>query len=391
MNRILLFLLAAVAVVSVTAAPGGAGDVVGVPPDVRARIPEAPVAFRGGDMVTFYRYVLENLTFPEDRYAEGDSFQTVVMFRVARNGNVKDTEVRKTSGDSALDGEVLRIVRESTGWEPRKNADPNVRSVLVMEAVLHRGTDGKLHAEDYRIYKKADTMPKFEGGGLGKFRLWIVDRVGELDPDGAPIDERVTLRFVIEKDGSLSEVSVDDRTPAWLVERLDKILNQMPRWIPAVTQGEKVRIQASLPLRFGKAAEPAKTDSLGEADAPYLIVDRMPKFQGGGLNEFRDWVKLNVKYPKDMYENGAQGRVIATFIINQDGSLSDVEILQSPADEFSREVVNVLGDSPKWEPGRQNGKVVRVKYTLPVDFRIPAGSKPAARPAQMGRSRVRQF
>ena len=69
-----------------------------------------------------------------------------------------------------------------------------------MEIVLRRGTDGKLHAEDHFPYGKADTMPKFEGAGLGKFRRWIVEQVGDLDPEGAPIDARAALRFVIEKD-----------------------------------------------------------------------------------------------------------------------------------------------------------------------------------------------
>ena len=111
---------------------------------------------------------------------------------------------------------------------------------------------------------------------------------------------------------------------------------------------------------------------------------------------FRDWVKLNVKYPVDMYKQGIKGRVVATFIINRDGSLSDVKILQSSAEEFSREVLRVLERSPKWTPGRQNGKVVRVKYTIPVDFRIPAGREyrgdgRPANPSRMGRSQITRF
>lgn len=393
MNRIFLSLLAAVAAVSAMAVsvPGSAGAAVAAPPAARARIPNVHAAFRGGDMVTFCRYVFENLTFPKDRYTEGARFRMSVLFQVAKKGNVKEAEVLNSSGDDSLDAEVLRVVGESTGWTPRKGGSPEGREMLQLDMTLTRGADGKLHAEDYWAYRKADTMPKFEGGGLGKFRLWIVEQVGDLDPDGAPIDERATLRFVIEKDGSISGVSVDDKTPVWLIERLEKALNAMPRWTPGVTQGEKVRIQASLPLRFGKAAESAKTDSLGEADAPYLIVDRMPKFQNGGLDEFRKWVAAHVKYPKDMYEKGAEGRVVVSFVINRDGTLSDVNVLQSSANEFSREVVNLLGDSPKWEPGRQNGKVVRVKYTLPVDFRIPSGGRRSAAPAERGRSQIRQF
>ena len=390
MNRILLSLLAALAAVSAMAvsAPESAGATVAAPPAARGRIPNVPAAFRGGDMVTFCRYVLENLTFPEDHYTEGAHFRMSVLFQVAKKGNVKETEVLNSSGDDLLDAEVLRVVGESTGWTPRKGGSPEGREMLQLDMTLVRGADGKLHAEDHFAYRKADTMPTFEGGGPGKFRQRIVEQVGELDPDGAPIDERTTLRFVIEKDGSISGVSVDDKTPVWLIERLEKALDVMPRWTPGMMQGEKVRIQVSLPLRFGAKA---KADSLGTADVPFLIAERMPTFRGGGVKEFRDWVSANVKYPRDMYEKGAEGRVIVTFVVNQDGSVSDITILQSPGNEFSRAVNDVLGYSPKWEPGQQKGKFVRVKYTMPVDFRIPTGSKQPASSSGMGRSRVRQF
>ena len=379
MNRILLFLLAVTAAISVTASSRTDG---------RQTLSGEPVSFQGGDMFTFSRYVRNNLTFSGDWYQEGDIFRLTLAFRVAKNGKVK--------GDDSLDGEVLRIVRESTGWTARKGGAPDVRERLQMEIVLCRGTDGKLYADDHFPYRKADTMPTFEGGGPVKFREWIAERVGDRDPDGELIDVRASLRLVIEKDGSITNLSVDDRVPAWLVERIGKALDSVPRWTPAVLRGEKVRIQASLQLLFGKAAERAKADSPKDGDDAFLIVEQMPTFRGGDLNTFRDWVKLNVKYPADMYKQGIEGRVVATFIINRDGSLSDVKILQSPEAEFSREVLSVLGRSPKWTPGQQKGKTVRVKYTIPVDFRIPAGREyrgdgRPANPSRMGGSQITRF
>ena len=392
MNRILLSLLAAVAAVSAMAVPvpGSTGTTVEAPPDIRSRIPKTPAAFRGGDMVTFCRYVLENLTFPEDRYTEGARFRMSVLFRVAKNGKVKDAELSTPSGDDVLDAEVLRVVGESTGWTPRKGGSPEGREMLQLSMILVRGADGMLHAEDYFAYRKADTMPTLEGGDYGEFSRRIVERVGEQTPEGAPADERVALRFVIEKDGSMSEVSVDDKTPAWLVERLENVLNGMPRWTPAEIQGQKVRVMASLKLHFGAEPEGAKPDSLGGEDVPYLIAERMPAFKGGDLNAFRNWVGRTVKYPSDLYKKGVEGRVMATFIIEKDGTLSGVKILRSPNPEFSREVVSVLEMSPKWTPGEQKGKVVRVKYTVPIDFRIPPGREyQGAKPSEMGRSRIR--
>lgn len=107
-----------------------------------------------------------------------------------------------------------------------------------------------------------------------------------------------------------------------------------------------------------------------EDDQPFLIAETMPSFQGGDLNTFRNWVQSNVKFPQIALENGIQGRVVLTFVIEKDGRLTNIQVLQSPDRSLSDEAVRVLNKSPKWSPGKQRNQVVRVKYTLPVDFRV---------------------
>lgn len=105
-------------------------------------------------------------------------------------------------------------------------------------------------------------------------------------------------------------------------------------------------------------------------DQPFLIAETMPKFQGGDLNTFRTWVQQNVKFPQIALENGIQGRVVLSFVIEKDGSLTNIQVLQTPDRSLSEEAIRVLNKSPKWSPGKQRNQVVRVKYTLPVDFRV---------------------
>ena len=105
-------------------------------------------------------------------------------------------------------------------------------------------------------------------------------------------------------------------------------------------------------------------------DQPFLIVETMPKFQGGDLNTFRKWVQENVKFPTIALENGISGRVTLTFVIEKDGRLTNIQVLQTPDRSLSEEAVRVLNKSPKWTPGKQRNQVVRVKYTLPVEFRM---------------------
>ena len=107
-----------------------------------------------------------------------------------------------------------------------------------------------------------------------------------------------------------------------------------------------------------------------EDDQPFLVAETMPSFQGGDLNTFRTWVQQNVRFPQIALENGIQGRVVVTFVIEKDGRLTNIEVLQTPDRSLSDEAIRVLNKSPKWSPGKQRNQPVRVKYTLPVDFRV---------------------
>ncbi len=125
---------------------------------------------------------------------------------------------------------------------------------------------------------------------------------------------------------------------------------------------------------FDEDAEVLQTveikEEVVEDDQPFLVAETMPSFQGGDLNKFRTWVQQNVKFPQIALENGIAGRVVLTFVIEKDGRLTNIEVLQTPDRSLSEEAIRVLNKSPKWSPGKQRNQVVRVKYTLPVDFRM---------------------
>ena len=116
-------------------------------------------------------------------------------------------------------------------------------------------------------------------------------------------------------------------------------------------------------------------ECIEEDTRPFVKVQQMPSFQGGDLSTFRNWVRTKVIYPQYAYNNNIQGRVVSKFVIERDGSLTNIEILQSPDHTLSDEVIRVLKTSPKWKPGIQRESPVRVVYTLPVDFRIFDGSE----------------
>ena len=95
----------------------------------------------------------------------------------------------------------------------------------------------------------------------------------------------------------------------------------------------------------------------------------MPEFPGG-QGALLQYLAKSIKYPVIAQENGIQGRVVLSFVIEKDGRLTNIQVLQTPDRSLSEEAIRVLNKSPKWSPGKQRNQVVRVKYTLPVDFRV---------------------
>lgn len=107
----------------------------------------------------------------------------------------------------------------------------------------------------------------------------------------------------------------------------------------------------------------------------YDLVDEMPSFPGG-LEELYKWIDNNVQYPAVARENGIEGRVILKFIVEKDGSLSDSTVIHSVHPMVDREALRLVGQMPKWNPGKRAGIPVRVRYCLPIKFKL-GESKPS--------------
>ncbi len=267
----------------------------------------------------------------------------------------------------------------------------------------------------------AEQMPTFQGGDLNMFRNWVQRyvRYPEIAQENG-ISGKVVVNFVIERDGSLTNIKVLYTPDKSLSDEVIRLLKQSPKWTPG-RQGDKiVRVSYNLPVDFrvsnpltvveGQVVETSRQDQTpSEApikvemkvaagtpsvvnndakataatvqadeakeeevadDEPLLHAEQMPTFQGGDLNMFRMWVQMNVRYPQIAHKKGIAGKVVVSFVIERDGSLTNIKVLNTPHKSLSDEVIRMLKQSPKWTPGRQNGKIVRVTYNLPVDFRV---------------------
>ena len=102
----------------------------------------------------------------------------------------------------------------------------------------------------------------------------------------------------------------------------------------------------------------------------YQVVDQMPVFPEGGMNGLKSYLSANIRYPANAAENGVQGTVTVQFVVNRDGSIVDVSLLRRTDPDLDREAIRVVNSMPKWKPGMHHGKPVRVRYTMPINFRL---------------------
>lgn len=125
---------------------------------------------------------------------------------------------------------------------------------------------------------------------------------------------------------------------------------------------------------YAQETKNTETSPTDEEKIVFMVVEVMPEFPGG-QNALFKFLSENVKYPVIAQENGIQGRVIVQFVVNKDGSIVDVEVAKSGGDaSLDKEAVRVIKSMPKWKPGKNHGKPVRVKYTVPVNFRLTDGN-----------------
>ncbi|MCM1150678.1 MAG: M56 family metallopeptidase [Alistipes sp.] len=202
----------------------------------------------------------------------------------------------------------------------------------------------------------------------GQLREWV-DRSGtQAEKDAARIRIRnLTGEEALQKYGEKGRNGVIEITAYH--EPANRSETKDARPAPAV--GETTVPEVAV-VKYG-TAKPSD-------DEPMLITEKMPEFQGGGLLQFRAWVQQRLRYP----QTETQGRVVATFVIDRDGSLGSIEVLESPDEALTQEALRILGSVPSgaWTPGRnKEGKPVQVRYTLPIDFRIMTSepSEPAGK------------
>lgn len=127
---------------------------------------------------------------------------------------------------------------------------------------------------------------------------------------------------------------------------------------------------ANLGVEITDYVEQVEEEVIEEEAIPFQLVEEKPSFNGGDANEFSKWVNSQLVYPEIAKENGVQGRVTLQFTVESDGRVTNVKVLRGVDPSLDKEAVKVVSSSPKWKPGKQRDRAVRVTYTFPVIFQL---------------------
>lgn len=240
-----------------------------------------------------------------------------------------------------------------------------------------------------KIITDPDIVPMYTGGTAEMHRFIANTLSYPSDAAARNAQGLVVYTFVVEKDGTLSNFNMIHRADSLLNKEALRILQSMPPWRAARHKGEIVRAETYVPMYFklNKSA-PSATRTTGAPSSSatarayaktnpdiientdiYTIVDQMPQYETGeqGLGKF---ISHNIRYPREALQKGIEGRILCSFIVSADGSISNIEVVEGLDSLLNNEAIRVLGLMPKWIPGENGGEKVHVKCLLPIDFTI---------------------
>ena len=291
------------------------------------KMPEYPGGQKG--MLTYF---IRNMRYPLAAYANGVSGTAYVNFIVETDGSVSDVLVLKPVG-YGCDEEAKRLVSQMTGWKAGEQGGKKVRVRSNIPIYFKE----ELYP-DSRIYMDLDTMPVFPGGSVEFISYIESELVYPENARSANINGVVNVDFVIEKDGNVSNVTINNSLGYGCDEAAAKVILRSPKWKPGYYLGKPTRTLISIPVTFKSS---------------YKIVENMPEFPGG-RKELVKYIKQNLIYPEEAKEKKVEGQVIVNFVVESNGTLSNIKVVSSLGSGCDEEAIRLINNMPAWTSGTKS-------------------------------------
>ena len=258
---------------------------------------------------------------------------------------------------------------EKRGDTARYSIEPFSISESLFETLLDVAT-----SKEDTVYQVVDKMPEFPGGEKAMMEFLSKNIVYPEKAKEAGIQGRVFVGFVIEKDGSVSNVKIMKGIGGECDEEALRVVKSMPNWKPGKKGGKDVRVSYTLPINFKLSDNQTKksdntSDMKPDKNGVYQLVEEMPEFPGG-MEAMMKYLSENIKYPEDAIEKNQAGRVFVSFVVGTDGSINEATILRGVCESIDNEALRVVNAMPRWTPGKVKGEPVKVEYNLPIVFKL---------------------
>ena len=313
--------------------------------------------FQGGT-AGLMKFLSENINYPKEAKEKGIQGRVILNFVVEKDGSVSDVKIVRGQ-DPLLDAEATRVIPLMPNWTPglQKGERVRVRYTLPVVFSLPEG----LSATKVVGVKH----PSKDSGS----EVWVI---------GSGETKDVTPQTLAEKFGKNKPIYVLDGKKVEDIENMDpttiesiSVLKNESAVAKYGEEGKNGVIEiTSKSANAKKAAKDYAKEKLGMGpDEVFVVVEEQPQYPGGA-QALMKFIGENVEYPVEAQKNGIQGRVILNFIVNKDGSLSDITIVRGQDPSLDAEAIRVVSAMPKWKPGMQRGEAANVRFTLPIVFRL---------------------
>ena len=219
------------------------------------------------------------------------------------------------------------------------------------------------------IYEIVDEPAEYPGGVQAEMQFLAQNINYPPEVMKLGIQGRIIAQMIIRSNGKVSDVKIIRSLHPDLDKEVVQALEAMPQWKPGKKNGKAVNMKMTIPVNFNPGPPPASQNTEQKTnDKICETPDIFPEFPGG-LKKLKKYIQKHIIHWKSSQTQNEQSRVITTFIIREDGSISDVKVIQGGSPALTAEAYRIISQMPKWKPGQQGGKPVSVRMTLPINFR----------------------
>lgn len=322
---------------------------------------EMPI-FHGGN-VALRKYKEDNVNYPQELKNLGIEGVVLLRFIIDKNGTLSDIRIMQGALPS-LDAEAIRVTKSMPAWQPGKEKGKAVKFIYFtgfeflltprVQPVIEEGTP----------FVVVEEMPVFPGGDSALL-AYISRNIKYPETAKAnKIEGRVIVRFCVTDIGGIDRVTVLKGIDPELDAESVRVVKSLPKFKPGKQGGKPVNVWYMVPITFG-ISSPAPTPP----PPPLTGYDEPPVFKGGEVSMYK-FINSKLIYPKAAKEKNITGKVNVRFSVDTDGSITSVSVVKGINPELDSEAIRVIKLLPAWEPGKLEGKPVKVWYSIPVTFTL---------------------